>query len=554
MRTSGRTSGRASARDTPRRGALAGLAALAAAVLLAGCTSDPARGAEDAATPGGPRADVLRVLAGSELRDVEPVLAGVAERTGVRVELTYTGTLEGTQLVADGGAAGYDATWFPSNDHLALLDGGRAAVARSEDVMSSPVALGVAHATALELGWAGRSPTWAEVVDAADDGRLRYGMTSPVSSNSGFATLVGAATALSGTGTVLAEQDVAAVAGQLRRLARGHALTAGSTGFLVERFTADPRGVNALFGYESVLRPLRAGGEPLDVLTPSDGTLTAEYPLTLLRSAGEEQGRAYDAVVADLLSEPVQRELAATGRRTTAGGPAAATGVYELPFPNRLSTVRALLSAYQSEIKKPSDVVFAVDTSGSMDGERLTQLQGALAALTVPDGDAGGAPGEGLLAFQARENVHYVEFADAVKSRGTFAVDPADRAGSLARIREWTASLRAQGGTAIHDSLRVAYEEALSVLEADPERFVSVTLFTDGENTDGGTLADFRAWHARQAAAGRPVASVPTFVVVFGEADPAEMAELAALTGGETFAAGEAADLAGVFEEIRGYQ
>ncbi|WP_432495761.1 VWA domain-containing protein [Kineococcus auxinigenes] len=554
MRTSGPTSGRTSGRSTPRRGALAALAAAAAAVLLAGCTSEPARGAGDAPTPTGPRADVLHVLAGSELRDVEPVLAGVAERTGVRVELTYTGTLEGTQLVADGGAAGYDATWFPSNDHLALLDGGRAAVARSEDVMSSPVALGVAHATAVELGWVDRSPTWAEVVDAADDGRLRYGMTSPVSSNSGFATLVGAATALSGTGTVLAEQDVAAVAPQLRRLARGHELTAGSTGFLVERFTADPRGVNALFGYESVLRPLRAGGEPLDVLTPSDGTLTAEYPLTLLRSAGEEQGRAYDAVVADLLSEPVQRELAATGRRTTAQGPAAAADVYELPFPNRLSTVRALLSAYQSEIKKPSDVVFAVDTSGSMDGERLTQLQGALAALTVPDGDAGGAPGDGLLAFQARENVRYVEFADTVKSRGTFAVDPADRAGSLARIREWTASLRAEGGTAIHDSLRVAYEEALSVLESDPERFVSVTLFTDGENTDGGTLADFRAWHGRQAAAGRPVASVPTFVIVFGEADPAEMAELAALTGGETFAAGGAADLAGVFEEIRGYQ
>ncbi|WP_337059975.1 VWA domain-containing protein [Kineococcus sp. G2] len=550
---------------TTRRGVLTCLAAASTGALLAGCTSGPARGSGQApagpatggsaapAVPAGPRADVLRVLAGSELRDVEPVLAGVAERTGVRVELTCTGTVEGAQLVADGGATGYDATWFPSNDHLALLDGGRAAVARSEDVMSSPVALGVARATAVELGWAGRSPTWAEVVDAADDGRLRYGMTSPVSSNSGFATLVSAATALSGTGTVLAEEDVAAVAGQLRRLARGHELTAGSTGFLVERFTADPADVNALFGYESVLRPLRAGGEPLVVLTPSDGTLTAEYPLTLLRSAGEEQQRAYDAVVADLLSEPVQRELAATGRRTGTGGPAGSGDVYELPFPNRRSTVRALLSAWQSEIKKPSDVVLTVDTSGSMEGERLVQLQAALTALTVPDGGPDGTAGEGLLAFQPRENVHHVEFADTVKSRGTTAVDPADPAGSLARIREWAASLRAEGGTAIHDALRVAYEQALAVAEAAPDRFVSVTLFTDGENTDGSTAADFRAWYGQQVAAGRPITSVPTFVVVFGEADPTEMAQVAALTGGEAFAAG-AGDLAGVFEEIRGYQ
>ncbi|WP_432483139.1 vWA domain-containing protein [Kineococcus esterisolvens] len=544
-------------RSTTPRPVVVALAALAALV-LAGCTSGPARGAPEGAdppagTPTGPRADVLRVLAGSELRDVEPLLEGVAERTGVRVELEYTGTLEGTQLVADGGAGDHAATWFPSGDYLALLDGGRAAVARSRDVMSDPVALGVAHDAAADLGWLGRSPTWVEVVDAAEDGRLRYGMTSPVSSNSGFATLVGAATALSGTGTVLTEQDVAAVAPQLRRMALGQQLTAGSTGFLVDRFTADPGRVDALFGYESVLRRLRAGGEPLVVLTPSDGTVTAEYPLTLLRSADEEEARAYDAVVADLLSDPVQRQLAGTGRRTRTGGPAGAEGVYELPFPNRLATVRALLSAFQSEIKKPSDVVFAIDTSGSMDGERLVQLQAALTALAVPDGGAGGAAGDGLLTFQPRENVHYVEFADAVKSRGTLAVDPADRAGSLARIRGWAASLRARGGTAIHDSLRVAYEEALAVAEADPGRFVSVTLFTDGENTDGGSLADFRAWYGEQAAAGRPIGSVPTFVVVFGEADPAQMAEVAALTGGEAFTAG-GQDLADVFEEIRGYQ
>lgn len=95
-----------------------------ALVLAAGCTGGAPAGTDGAnalRTPtvnsveGGER-PVLHVLAGSELADVEPVLAGVEERTGVDVELDFTGTLDGTQLVAEGGAAGrYDATWFPSN-------------------------------------------------------------------------------------------------------------------------------------------------------------------------------------------------------------------------------------------------------------------------------------------------------------------------------------------------------------------------------------------------------------------------------------------------------
>jgi Ca-activated chloride channel family protein len=46
---------------------------------------------------------------------------------------------------------------------------------------------------------------------------------------------------------------------------------------------------------------------------------------------------------------------------------------------------------------------------------------------------------------------------------------------------------------------------------------------------------------------------VPTFAVLFGENNLAEMEALAALTGGKTFDA-RGSTLAGAFEDIRGYQ
>src|SRR5262249_28595076 len=46
----------------------------------------------------------LRVLAGSELADLRPILDRARTATGVTVELYFTGTLDGVESVADGTA------------------------------------------------------------------------------------------------------------------------------------------------------------------------------------------------------------------------------------------------------------------------------------------------------------------------------------------------------------------------------------------------------------------------------------------------------------------
>src|SRR5690606_36564238 len=70
----------------------AGAGALAALLAVSACSFTEGAGA----------AGTLRVLAGSELADMEPLLAESAERTGVELVLDYSGTLDGTERVLAG--------------------------------------------------------------------------------------------------------------------------------------------------------------------------------------------------------------------------------------------------------------------------------------------------------------------------------------------------------------------------------------------------------------------------------------------------------------------
>ena len=63
----------------------------------------------------------LKVLGGSELADLKPILEDVAKSTGVKLDITYTGTLDGTEQLLAGTAP--DLVWFSSARYLQLQGG-----------------------------------------------------------------------------------------------------------------------------------------------------------------------------------------------------------------------------------------------------------------------------------------------------------------------------------------------------------------------------------------------------------------------------------------------
>ena len=64
----------------------------------------------------------LTVLAGSELKDLVPLLPSLQQSTGYQLSIKYTGSLDGAQSIADGSDRS-DLAWFSTGNYLTLLEG-----------------------------------------------------------------------------------------------------------------------------------------------------------------------------------------------------------------------------------------------------------------------------------------------------------------------------------------------------------------------------------------------------------------------------------------------
>ncbi|MEU9447683.1 VWA domain-containing protein [Streptomyces sp. NPDC048277] len=499
----------------------------AAAVVLTGCTSSGDHGDDSTA----PKAGTLRILASSELSDMTAVFDRVRKDTGVTLRPTYMGTLDAVDLVAKGQADGrYDALWLSSDDYLRLRPEAAKKVVSETSIMTSPVAIGVKTATVRSLGWKPADVTWSQVEQAVEAGRLTYGMTDPARSNSGFSTLVSVASALSGAQSALTDDDVTKATPRLKKFFQGQTLTSGSSGWLASAYQR--RGnVDALLNYESVLK----GIPGLTVIRPTDGVVTADYPLSSLASTSSATREDVRRVTEDLRTAAVQKLVTdTTHRRPVVASVRPAAGLdtgrrRELPFPGSQSVADGLISAYENDLRRPSRTVYVLDTSGSMEGDRLSRLKKALTGLT---GD-----------FHNREEVTLMPFGSDVKSVSTHVVE---NKADLNAIRKDTDALQADGNTAIYTSLEKAYAQ----LSPSQDTFTSIVLMTDGENTTGAKVGDFDAFYNKLSADRQ---QIPVFPILFGDSSRAELQHIAALTGGRLFD-GRQDSLDGAFEEIRGYQ
>lgn len=516
------------------------LAALGlAATLLAGC----GRKEEPAAVPQAAAVAPFTILAGSELKDLEPALVAAARAAGVDVKLSYAGTLDAVERINAGEA--FDALLPPNGAYPALALNTKP-LAR-EKLFYSRIALGVKAAKLKSLGWDAKPPGWAEIAQAASTARLRYAMTSASGSNTGMSALFAVASASAGKSEDLAVADVKPEL--IKAFLSGQKLTAGSSGWLADAFVKAPGELDAMVNYEAVI--LRANERLTDVdkltlVYPRDGMISADYPLMLLR---EDRRADYVKLVAALKGVAFQRDALSAAFLRPANPevkPAAALpqgAVAELSFPNRLDVIDAVLAAYQSQWRKPATSIFVLDVSGSMRSDgRIEAMREALKVLAGAGDTSATAR---YAAFQQRERVVLIAFDDKVEPPQWVRFD-GDMEAARRQVLDRAAALVPRGGTAIFSALDAAEQLAAEERQSDPERFISIVLLTDGENNKGLSFDDFRAkyeWHA----------PAPVFPIVFGEANQSQMQALASATGGREFD-GRKARLAQVFREIRGYQ
>jgi len=492
----------------------------------------------------------MTVLAGSELKDLEPLLPQIESATGLRLKFTYVGSLDAVEQLQQG--ARYDLVWLANNKYAMLTPVVKSRIKASERIMISPVVLGVKQSKAHELGWddASRPPTWAEIARAGGDGRFRFGMTNPASSNTGFSAWLGLASAIAGKGEAMELADIDFKT--LAQFAHAQAVTSGSSGWLGELYQREEDSLDGMVNYASVLNSMNASGklkEKLFLVYPKDGVLTADYPVMLL---DETRRPDYDKLVAYLKDKPFQTAMTAQTKRAPATPgvtPAVPMPTYfEMAFPSRLAVVNGLLDAYLNTARRPADSTFVVDVSGSMDGNRLEQLKRTLVGLTGQDQSLSGR----FARLRNRERISLLVFSSGVDDQRKWAMgtESADNIPILQDFSAQVENLRAHGSTALYTAAQTAYEQALGRQQQNPGREYSILLMTDGQSNTGLTAREFSAWFRLLPSQQH---RIRIYAILFGEASKAELEQIAEPTGGRVFDANQDG-LQAAFKEIRGYQ
>ncbi|MDU0478546.1 VWA domain-containing protein [Staphylococcus chromogenes] len=490
--------------------------------------------------------DTLKIVAATELKDMQPLIKEAERELGFKVQMAYPdGTIANSVTLKQGGFdRKYDSTWFATNKYVDIYGAGEK-LRSSTSIATSPVAFGVRKEKARELGWDKKQPTWVDIAQAVREKKFTYGMTDPSRSNSGFSALVSVATAQADTGAAVQMSDMDKVRQPLGEFFKGQNLTSGSSGWLEDAFVKNPQRTDAILNYESVLLQMQQRLD-LQVILPADGVVTADYPLSALAQPSNPKASERVEQLTAWLKAHNQQIVDLTKRRPVEPNvtlsPAHKDNVLiELPFPARRDVADELVYAYANELRQPAKTVFVLDQSGSMRGERIKSLRDIMTELI--DGTAWTPTGP--VGLRNREDVTLIAFDHQVSNpvKSTYSTS---NVAANASLRDAVGRLEPGGQTAAYDALKRAYLEFPTNSEAIP----SIVLMSDGASNSGASFEDFKKFHASLDPQRK---RVPVFIILYGETNKAEMEQLATLTDGKTFDATKG-NLGDAFKEIRGYQ
>ncbi|MBO4204977.1 substrate-binding and vWA domain-containing protein [Micromonospora echinofusca] len=227
--------------------------------------------------------------------------------------------------------------------------------------------------------------------------------------------------------------------------------------------------------------PGRKPKVPLVAIHPREGTYNLDHPYVVLPSASPEQREAAADFLAFLQDAPQQRSFAAEGFRDHEGNASADlistvrsrdAGALSYFAPPEPQVVASMLSSWRT-LRKKANILFAVDTSGSMKatiGNR-TRFQVANAAAT-----------NGVKLLNSEDRVGLWSFSSETPQRPRapysreIGLGPFDQDGFHRKLT----GLRVGGGTALYATVRAAHRHVLD--NYDPDRINAVVVLTDGRN------------------------------------------------------------------------
>ncbi|MGN1415207.1 MAG: substrate-binding domain-containing protein [Oscillospiraceae bacterium] len=495
--------------------------------------------------------ETIRILSGSENKELSDILAECSKKTGIGIEMTYKGSVDIMNELKNG-AEDYDAVWPASGIWLSLGDEHHI-IKHDRSVSSSPVVFGIRSSLAEELGFTDGNVSVNDILGAINSGRLSFCMTSATQSNSGASAYIGFLYALTGNTSTLTAKDLDSPQLQenISALFSGIDRSSGSSEWLKDMFLAGD--YDAMVNYESLIiaanRELTSQGrEPLYAVYPYDGLTVADSPLAYADHGDKDKEAAFLKVQEYLLSDDAQEKIRQTGRRTpftedysqypdifnAQWGIDTEKILSQITMPSE-ETLEKALNLYQTVFRKPSLNIYCLDFSGSMNGEGNSQLVEAMGQILIP----GNAEKNLLQAAENEVNIAVI-FDEGV--RAIYSSEGADSR-DLEELYRSIADEEPGGGTDIYTAMDKGIEFAGANYDLN-EYCAAVILMSDGASkTDEREL-----FIEKYKAAGE---DIPIFSIMFGDAEDEQLGELARLTNARVFDG--RTDLIGAFRSVKGY-
>jgi Ca-activated chloride channel family protein len=399
----------------------------------------------------------------------------------------------------------------------------------------TPIVIAAWESSARSLGWPDKPVSWTSLQTRAQkDAAFKWSHPSTAQASGLLATLAefyaGAGVQRGLTAELAQNQKtldfVAAVEKTVRFYGEGELA-------VIQRAAQEgTKFLDAFVVSEQLVVAFNTGvyGKPpakLVALYPAEGTLWADHPLALLEteSLSPNQRRTFQALREFLAENDTQNQILKAGYRpanlniplTGAGSPiTAANGAdpaqpqttLQLPSPDVVSVVQNVWAV----TKRKTNVMLVVDTSGSMQGDKITNVRGALRTFLAQ------LPSE-------QEKVGLVEFNSKVVN----VIELDTLAQNRPALTRSIDGLQANGNTALLDAVRTAYQRLQK--NGDTTRINAIVAMTDGrENASAVTLQKLAA----EVRDGNQKVPVIIFCVAYGsDADKNVLQTLADASGGQ---------------------
>jgi len=518
-------------------------------LILSSCAFDGGKNSDSKSKRFGSGGELLRIVSGSENKELEPLIEAYTDNNKITIEMTYMGSVDiMRQLQAN--TSDYDAVWPASSIWISMGDK-NFRVKHTESISLSPVVFGIKKSLAESMGFVGKQVSINDIMGKIRSGELKFCMTSATQSNSGASAYLGFLSGLSGNPEVLTMNDLEnqQLHEDITILLQGVDRSSGSSEWLKTLFLQGD--YDAMVNYESLIittnqELVARGDEPLYAVYPYDGLSISDSPLGYIDNGKQKKEEAFLEFQNYLLSEKIQGELQKIGRRTGFEGVLDENkGVFKAEWgidtdkilsPIKLPTAEVIMEAlnlYQGEFRKPSLSVYCLDFSGSMMGAGERGVKEAM-DLILDQEKASSL----LLQANPREINQVIFFNDDII--GSVIIDPSTEEA----LNDLNSKVRAQsagGGTDIYKAITESLE---TFKKYDLDKYNPAIILL----TDGVSSGYFDVFKAAYDDFGQ---DIPVFSIMFGDADPTQLKEIADYTRARVFDGRK--DLTSAFRSVKGY-